>query len=132
MPDEWETANGFDPADGSDGNHINAEGYTALEKYLASLMGEEINGEFGTSTSIRNEHAVKFDISVEGSVIKVVSEADVCGMHVFDDMGRCRLTSALTRGENTIDASTLGKGVFIVWVTDKDGYRNAKKVMLNK
>ncbi len=132
MPDEWETANGFDPADGSDGNHINAEGYTALEKYLASLMGEEINGEFGTSTSIRNEHAVKFDISVEGSVIKVVSEADVCGMHVFDDMGRCRLTSSLTRGENTIDASTLGKGVFIVWVTDKDGYRNAKKVMLNK
>jgi len=132
MPDAWETANGFDLADGSDGNHINAEGYTALEKYLASLMGEEINGEFGTSTSIRNEHAVKFDISVEGSVIKVVSEADVCGMHVFDDMGRCRLTSALTRGENTIDASTLGKGVFIVWVTDKDGYRNAKKVMLNK
>ena len=132
MPDEWETANGFDPADGSDGNHINAEGYTALEKYLASLMGEEINGEFGTSISIRNEHAVKFDISVEGSVIKVVSEADVCGMHVFDDMGRCRLTSALTRGENTIYASALGKGVFIVWVTDKDGYRNAKKVMLNK
>lgn len=132
MPDEWETANGFDPADASDGNYINAEGYTALEKYLASLMGEEINGEFGTSTSIRTEHAVKFDISVEGSVIKVVSEADVCEMHVFDDMGRCRLTSALTRGENTIDASALGKGVFIVWVTDKDGYRNAKKVMLNK
>ena len=132
MPDEWETANGFDPADASDGNYINAEGYTALEKYLASLMGEEINGEFGTSTSIRTEHAVKFDISVEGSVIKVTSEADVCGMHVFDDMGRCRLTSALTRGENTIDASALGKGVFIVWVTDKDGYRNAKKVMLNK
>lgn len=132
MPDAWETANGFDLADASDGNYINAEGYTALEKYLASLMGEEINGEFGTSTSIRTEHAVKFDISVEGSVIKVTSEADVCGMHVFDDMGRCRLTSALTRGENTIDASTLGKGVFIVWVTDKDGYRNAKKVMLNK
>lgn len=38
----------------------------------------------------------------------------------------------MTRGENTIDASALGKGVYIVWVTDKNGYRNARKVMLNK
>lgn len=132
MPDEWEKANGFDPADAADGNYINAEGYTALEKYLASLMGEEINGEFGSATSIRTEHAVKFDVTVDGSTINVTSEADVCELHVFDSMGCCRLTSGLQRGANTVDASQLGSGVYIVWVTDTKGYRNAKKVMINR
>jgi hypothetical protein len=43
MPDEWETANGFNPNDASDGAKVaSAEGYTALEIYLNSLMGEQI------------------------------------------------------------------------------------------
>ncbi len=43
MPDEWETANGFNPNDASDGAKVaSAEGYTALEIYLNSLMGERI------------------------------------------------------------------------------------------
>ena len=43
MPDEWETANGFNPNDASDGAMVaSAEGYTALEIYLNSLMGEQI------------------------------------------------------------------------------------------
>lgn len=43
MPDEWEKANGFDPLDASDGAKVaSVEGYTALEIYLNSLMGEQI------------------------------------------------------------------------------------------
>ena len=43
MPDDWETANGFNPNDASDGAQVaSAEGYTALEIYLNSLMGEQI------------------------------------------------------------------------------------------
>ena len=43
MPDEWEKVNGFDPLDASDGAKVaSAEGYTALEIYLNSLMGEQI------------------------------------------------------------------------------------------
>jgi hypothetical protein len=43
MPDEWETANGFNPNDASDGAKVaSAEGYTALEIYLNALMGEQI------------------------------------------------------------------------------------------
>ena len=35
MPDEWETMQGFDPGDGSDGNgDANGDGYTNLEEYL--------------------------------------------------------------------------------------------------
>ncbi|MBR4276756.1 MAG: pectate lyase [Prevotella sp.] len=44
MDDEWETANGFDPANAADRNNVvTAEGYTALEVYLCHLMGEELS-----------------------------------------------------------------------------------------
>ena len=43
MADEWEQANGFDPANSEDRNVVaSAEGYTALEIFLNSLMGERI------------------------------------------------------------------------------------------
>jgi hypothetical protein len=38
MPDNWETDNGLNPDDDSDGNGIGAEGYTNLEIYLNSLV----------------------------------------------------------------------------------------------
>ncbi len=37
MPDDWETANGFNPNDASDRNTTGADGFTALEKYLNSI-----------------------------------------------------------------------------------------------
>ena len=43
MSDEWERANGLNPADPEDGKRVvTKEGYTALEVYLNSLMGEKI------------------------------------------------------------------------------------------
>ena len=43
MADDWEVAHGLNPADPEDGKHVaSAEGYTALEVYLNSLMGEVI------------------------------------------------------------------------------------------
>lgn len=130
MPDEWEVANGFNPSDPDDGNYINAEGYTALEKYLCSLMGEEIKGSFGQASSVRAEHAVLFDVRVNGNLLTVSGSSDICNLHIFDSMGRCRIASGLCQGENTINISSLSKGVYIIWVTDTDGYRNAMKVNL--
>jgi pectin methylesterase-like acyl-CoA thioesterase len=43
MDDAWETANGFDPTNADDRNVVaSKEGYTALEIFLNSLMGEKI------------------------------------------------------------------------------------------
>lgn len=130
MPDAWEKANGFDPSDPSDGNHINPEGYTALEKYLAGLMGEEINGQFGNAASIRNEHAVRFTVKAENGKIAISAEADASSFHVFDQQGRCRIAGNLHEGENNIDAFMLGQGIYMIWVTNKEGYRNAAKVIV--
>jgi hypothetical protein len=41
MPDNWEIAHGLNPHDPSDANgDFNGDGYTNLEKYLNSLVGE--------------------------------------------------------------------------------------------
>ncbi len=42
MDDAWELANGFDPTRPEDRNYILKSGYTALEAYLCSLVGENI------------------------------------------------------------------------------------------
>lgn len=42
MDDAWETANGFDPTNPDDRNTLLKGGYTALEAYLCSLVGETI------------------------------------------------------------------------------------------
>ena len=38
MPDEWERANGLDPANPADGTEVGPDGYTRLEGYLNSLV----------------------------------------------------------------------------------------------
>ncbi|MCM1519465.1 MAG: pectinesterase family protein [Lachnoclostridium sp.] len=45
MPDVWENTVGLNPA-AADNNRLNADGYTALEVYLASLMGETLSSDF--------------------------------------------------------------------------------------
>ncbi len=41
MPDAWEKSHGLNPNDAADGNmDLNGDGYTNLEKYLNSLVGE--------------------------------------------------------------------------------------------
>jgi hypothetical protein len=41
MPDAWEKSHGLNPNDSADGsNDFNGDGYTNLEKYLNSLVGE--------------------------------------------------------------------------------------------
>ncbi len=52
MDDIWETGNGLNPKNADDRNLKTSEGYTALEVYLNSLIGENIPHKF-TSSSVR-------------------------------------------------------------------------------
>ena len=38
MPDVWETAHGLNPNNATDGNTVQADGYTNLEHYLNKLI----------------------------------------------------------------------------------------------
>ena len=58
MPDTWETANGLNASDASDGATVCADGYTNLEHYLNSLVADITNSQNAGGTT-------------EGSVINV-------------------------------------------------------------
>lgn len=60
MADDWELAHGFNPADAEDGKQVvSTEGYTALEVYLNSLMGEKIDF---TPTAIRTVNMISSEV----------------------------------------------------------------------
>ena len=46
MPDEWETANGLNPNDGSDGILRGNDGYTNLENYLNSIVADITTAQY--------------------------------------------------------------------------------------
>ena len=62
MPDEWEKVHGLDP-DKADQNLLNPDGYTALEVYLNSLMGEILSDQFtaGISGTTLQQPALRYD-----------------------------------------------------------------------
>ena len=107
MDDTWETAHGFDPNDPDDGPRVaSAEGYTALEIFLNSLMGEYIP----VTTAIRNvEHQVE------------LKRVDVYGMNGT-------LKSRHTTSSHIVDLTTLPQGVYLVRKTYTDGSVQTVKV----
>ena len=46
MPDAWETANGLNPSDASDGRLYASDGYTNLEHYLNSLVADITEAQY--------------------------------------------------------------------------------------
>ena len=112
MPDEWETAHGLNPQI-ADNNAVNADGYTALEVYLNSLMGETMNNQFtgGVHTLSSKSLSVWYDNN---------------GTLYFDDnSGKTELSVFNTTGApvfwttvmgNSISLNFLPEGIYFVKV----------------
>ena len=64
MPDTWETEHGLNPADGTDGNIRDEEGYTQLERYLNALVADitAAQNEGGTAEGY-TEQATEEDLT---------------------------------------------------------------------
>ena len=105
IPDEWETANGLNPSDDSDGNAytIDSEGYyTNLEVYLNSLVEDIMKGGNADAENAVDEYYPKYNSAsgikgINSSVAltkttyttlsgKIISEADaVNGVFIMVD-----------------------------------------------
>lgn len=105
MDDEWEKANGFDPTDRDDRNTILEGGYTALEAYLCSLVGE----------NIAIERAKPYDIIV-----------------AQDGSGDCKtINEAIEMAEEDAGRTTIfvSNGVYNEKVFIGNRYQDSKKVI---
>lgn len=100
MPDAWENANGLDPVV-PDNNHVNADGYTALEAYLNSLMGEGFTGGFesGLSQIIVNT-SVSYDSFTH--TLSVAPEVIGALLEVYTPEGRLAGMRAIASTETSL------------------------------
>lgn len=76
MPDEWERKHGLDATNAADRNSVNGEGYTALEVYLNSLMGETLDDDFtsGVTQAVMARPEIGYDratctLTVSGNAV---------------------------------------------------------------
>lgn len=95
MPDAWETQNGLDP-NVADNNRLNADGYTALEVYLASLMDETMSNDF-SGAGVSDITAVsEFTYDSMTSTLSVSPEAVGSILRVYSVDGRLLSAQAVT------------------------------------
>ncbi len=79
MPDAWESASGLNPAV-ADNNLLNPDGYTALEVYLCSLMGETLSTDF--SQGVESAVIYTGDITYDGATSTMHVDASLVGADI--------------------------------------------------
>lgn len=86
MPDEWEKANGLNPADGTDGAAVAENGYTNLENYLNGLVADivEKGNEGGVLLSGKEEFGTGVD-EIFGTPASDNKTYNLQGIPVSDD-----------------------------------------------
>ena len=106
MPDAWERENGLDP-DTPDNNRLNSDGYTALEVYLNSLMGEVMDNSFSSVEAvIMPALDITFD-STTATLLTGTTEAVTVAVYATD--GRLLgLHSGVTGGSLSLAAYPRG------------------------
>lgn len=124
MPDQWESANGLNPLE-ADNNRLNAEGYTALEVYMASLMGEQMSTDFSSAGITDSEiSVVTVSYDRESATLTVSPEAIGATATIYTTDGRAAAAIAIESSETSL--STLNAGLYLVKI---EGRSIAPRVM---
>jgi pectate lyase len=111
MDDAWETANGFDPANPEDRNLVTKSGYTVLEAYLNSLVGEEIDLELGASLDPVQDNNT-LTLFQSGNRLHIVSNRfPVISVRILNSLGQQVIQK--TPDASTVDISDLPAGNYI-------------------
>ncbi len=117
MPDEWETAHELDPYNAEDRNTICEDGYTALEVYLNTLMGDY--GDYpsnGIGKVIMSRPELSYDRS--RSTLHVSDNALGSVLNVYSTDGRLLLSRKLSSSETSL--SGLPTGMLLISVSGND------------
>ncbi|HVF96663.1 MAG TPA: pectinesterase family protein, partial [Flavisolibacter sp.] len=114
MPDSWETANGLNPADASDRAGYNANGYTNLENYLASITASNpsihVAGTLAAFSQTAGTPSATQTYSVSGADLEDnITITAPAGYQLSSDAGATWSATPLTlaRTGNTLAATTI-------------------------
>lgn len=111
IPDEWEKKHGLNP-NVADQNLINGLGYTALEVYLNSLMGEELSDDFHTNSisNVKSVSAIRYDR--QSNNLFVSDNAIGAVLKVYSTEGKLLSTRSIASIKTSL--SDVKQNVFII------------------
>ena len=115
MPDEWERANGLNP-EVADNNLVNSEGYTALEAYINSLMGESYASDFrqsGIQVVSSDKAGIKYDGA--SATLSVSDVAVGSFLTVYTTDGKVCASSRIKSTSTSL--SHLPSGIYLLHIT---------------
>ncbi|WP_443702434.1 pectinesterase family protein, partial [Prevotella sp.] len=111
IPDEWEKKHGLNP-NVADQNLINGLGYTALEVYLNSLMGENLSDDFHTNSisNVKSVSAISYDR--QSNNLFVSDNAIGAVLKVYSTEGKLLSTRSIASVKTSL--SDVKQNVFII------------------
>ncbi|MDE6684759.1 MAG: T9SS type A sorting domain-containing protein [Duncaniella sp.] len=115
MPDEWERANGLNP-EVADNNLVNSEGYTALEAYINSLMGESYASDFrqsGIQVVSSDKAGIKYDGASATLSVSDVAVGSLLTVYTTD--GKVCASSHIKSTSTSL--SQLPSGIYLLHIT---------------
>lgn len=118
MDDAWELSNGLNPSDASDRNLLVESGYTVLEVYLNSLVGETIPLTIVTKVTEKKNDDFGF-YHADNTLYFVKNQQPITGVKIFNLSGQNVLTKT-ENGLNSVDSSTLSSGIYTVGIRFAD------------
>jgi hypothetical protein len=114
MPDEWEEANGLNPSV-ADNNRVNADGYTALEVYLNSLMGEDMDTNFSATGVSKNLVRTQATYDSVNHILTVEADAVGARLEVYSTDGRLISVQRISQEQTSL--ANLSAGVILIRVS---------------
>jgi pectate lyase len=112
MDDAWETAKGLDPNNANDRNTLSSSGYTALEVYLNSLVGENI--DFGPNDIIEvSNTGIGIYPNPVVNTINIISPESIRSYSIFDISGKF-LSKNFGDNIRQVNVTSLVKGSYFL------------------
>lgn len=119
MDDAWELVMGLDPANSEDRNTLSSSGYTALEVYLSSIVGEII--PFGPNDITKKKYHGTGIYPVNAKdFINILSPENITGYTVLDATGKC-MDFSTGKGISRVNVEKLNKGLYILALKTETG-----------
>lgn len=127
MADDWEIAKGLDPSNATDRNKLTKSGYTALEVYLNSLMGENIPLEFdAASVETTKSHSTLIYPSIFKTSINIKTENEVAKIRLMNSSGKA--IQSWNGNPTVLNLNFLNKGFYILNIIYMDNTNQTFKV----
>lgn len=128
MPDHWEITHGLNPNDATDRNRVTSSGYTALEVYLNSLMGEIIPLEFPSSTTQPSVEKIHVYPTLVSHLLHVESQVPIQEIRVHSTCGILVQHERLNH-QSTVNLMHLSEGIYVVSLKTQTGKERHFRIM---